>query len=64
MVVRWHFMNTMPILFDILSIGAILVMHHMNFKERSNKTDTLYGDEIYELMPEDVETLDHLLPSD
>ncbi len=56
-------MNSMPILFDVLSIGAILVMHHMNFRKRSTN-DTLYGDDIYDIMPEDVENLDYLLPPD
>ena len=32
MITRWHFVNTTPLIFDIFSIGAILVMHHMNFQ--------------------------------
>ena len=37
MVVRWHLVNTLPLLFDIFPICAILTMHHMNFQERKDK---------------------------
>ena len=29
---RWHFVNTLPLVWDILSIGSILIMHHLTFK--------------------------------
>ena len=32
MVVRWNFVNILPLLFDIFPICAILTMHHMNFR--------------------------------
>ena len=63
MVIRWHFVNCAPVIFDILSIGAILLMHHMNFRPRQN-ADTLFGEEIYDIEPEEVESLEHMLPGD
>ena len=63
MVTRWHFVNTLPLIFDIFSIGAILIMHHLNFRPRPQR-DNFYDDNIYDLMPEDVDSLDHLLPGD
>ena len=38
MITRWHIVNTTPLIFDILSIGAILVMHHLNFR-KSGKSE-------------------------
>ena len=61
MVTRWHFVNTLPLIFDIFSIGAILIMHHLNFRPRPPR-DNFYDDHIYDLMPEDVDSVDHLLP--
>lgn len=63
MVVRWHVVNTVPLLWDITSIGAILIMHHMNFRPRKNP-DAIYSEDIYDLYPEDVEDIssDRTLP--
>ena len=63
MVTRWHFVNTMPIIFDIFSIGAIVIMHHLNFHPKKNKGRS-YSDEIYDILPEDVDNLDYLPASD
>ena len=62
MVTRWHFVNTLPLIFDIFSIGAIVIMHHLNF--RPKKKDRNYSDEIYDILPEDVDNLDYLPGSD
>ena len=63
MITRWHFVNTLPLLFDILSIGAILVMHHMNFRN-TIKADghPYYTNRSYDIMPEDVEDLEYTTP--
>ena len=33
-VVRYHFLNTLPLIWDILSIVSILVMHHYTYSEK------------------------------
>ena len=30
-LIRWHLVNTLPLVWDILSIGSILIMHHLTF---------------------------------
>ena len=63
MITRWHFVNTLPLLFDVLSIGAILVMHHMNFrKPNKGEGHPYYTDRSYDIMPEDVEDLEYTTP--
>ena len=63
MITRWHFVNTLPLLFDILSIGAILVMHHMNFRNTSKAEGHPYHtNSSYDIMPEDVEDMEYITP--
>ena len=38
MIVRWHGVNLSPIVFDIIPICAILIMHHMNFKNKRSES--------------------------
>jgi len=63
MVVRWHFVNCMPVIWDIFSIGAIVIMHHINFRPRKN-ADPIFSEDIYDLHPEEVDNLDHLIDPD
>ena len=35
-VVRWHFLNLMPLFWDISSVLSILVMHHFTFKSNED----------------------------
>ena len=63
MITRWHFVNTLPLIFDILSIGAILVMHHLNFrKPHRGEGHPYYAERSYDIMPEDVEDLEYTTP--
>ena len=65
MVTRWHFVNTLPLIFDVLSIGAILIMHHMNFRaKRKENQHPYYTESVYDLQPEDVENLEYMRSSD
>ena len=32
MIFRWHCVNLLPIVFDVIPICAILIMHHLNFR--------------------------------
>ena len=58
MIVRWHFVNTLPLIFDVFSIGAILIMHHLNFRPKKNK-ERFFSEAIYDIMPEDVDNIDY-----
>ena len=63
MITRWHFVNTLPLVFDILSIGAILVMHHLNFRNPNNgEGHPYYSERNYDIIPEDVEDLEYTTP--
>ena len=63
MITRWHFVNTLPLIFDILSIGAILIMHHLNFRNPGKgEGHPYYTDRNYEIIPEDVEDLEYNTP--
>ena len=33
-IIRYHFLNTLPLIWDILSIVSILVMHHYTYSEK------------------------------
>ena len=45
-VLRWHFINTMSVIWDILPILSILVMHHFTYKakqEADNKSESSHA---------------------
>ena len=71
MVVRWHFVNLVPIIFDLFPICAILIMHHLNFRQMPRKDSSggsmtgrhpYHENESQALETEEEEHFDNLLP--